>query len=157
MPPYLQTLRFSKEDLESRLGWKVTCATLLKMKSICEKSGARLIMMFIPFKSQVVLPLLRRSFSDADLSEAFRFYFRQRPTTFDLPSMSTNRLAQNELMRHFCEESNIPLLDLTLAFQDKFESGRNLYFSDDSHWNAEGHALAAVELAQFVRKRGLHQ
>jgi lysophospholipase L1-like esterase len=157
MPPYLQTLGFSKEDLENRLGWKVTCATLLKMKSISEGSGARLIVMFIPFKSQVVLPLLRRSFRDDDLRETFRFYFRQRPTMFDLQSMSTNRLAQNELMRHFCEKSNIPLLDLTPTFQEKFESGRNLYFSDDSHWNAEGHALAAVELAQFMRERGLHQ
>ena len=157
MPPYLQTLGFSREDLESRLGWKVTCATLLKMKSICEDSGARLIVMFIPFKSQVVLPLLQRSFRDADLREAFRFYFRQRPTMFDLQSMSRNRLAQNELMRHFCEESNIPLLDLTPAFQEKFESGRNLYFPDDSHWNAAGHELAAAELAKFMRERGLHQ
>ena len=76
---------------------------------------------------------------------------------FDLQSMSRNRLAQNELMRHFCEESNIPLLDLTPAFQEKFEAGRNLYFPDDSHWNAAGHELAAAELANFMRARGLHQ
>ena len=127
------------------------------MKSICEKAGAELIVMFVPFKSQVVLPLLQRSFRDDDLKEAFRFYFRQRPTTFDLKSMSRNRLAQNKLMRHFCEESTIPLLDLTPVFQENFEAGRNLYFSDDSHWNAAGHALAAAELAKFMRARGLHQ
>jgi hypothetical protein len=81
MPPYLQTLEFSKESLEARTGWKVTCATLLKMKSVCEQSGAQLVVMFIPFKSQVVLPLLQRSFRDDVLREAFRFYFRQGPPT----------------------------------------------------------------------------
>jgi SGNH hydrolase-like domain, acetyltransferase AlgX len=123
----------------------------------CEQSGAQLIVMFIPFKSQVVLPLLQRSFRDDVLREAFRFYFRQSPAHFDLRLMSRNRLAQNELMRDFCENSGIPLLDLTPPFQENFEAGRNLYFPDDSHWNAAGLELAAAELAKFMRERSLHQ
>ena len=108
-------------------------------------------------KSQAVLPLLQRSFQDEDLREAFRFYFRQRPTDFDLAKMARNRLAQNELMQHFCEETHIPLLDLTPVFQQKIESGRNLYFPDDSHWNAAGQEVAADELAKFLRQQGLEQ
>ena len=105
----------------------------------------------------MVLPLLQRSFKDDDLKDAFRSYFRQRPTDFDLKSMARNRLAQNELMHRFCEESSIPLLDLTPVFQEKLEAGHNLYFPDDSHWNAEGQEVAAAELAKFMRGRGLHQ
>jgi hypothetical protein len=67
--------------------------------------------------------------------------------------MSRNRLAQNELTRDFCENSGIPLLDLTPVFQENFEAGHNLYFPDDSHWNAAGHELAAAELAKFMRER----
>ena len=157
MPPYLQTLIFPSTSLERMTGWTATRETFLKMKSLCEERSGTLIVMFIPFKSQVVLPLLQRSFQDEDLKEAFRFYFRQRPTDFDLAKMARNRLAQNELMERFCEESHIPLLDLTPVFQQKIESGRNLYFSDDSHWNAAGQEVAARELAKFLRDRGLDQ
>jgi hypothetical protein len=73
------------------------------MKQLCTAKGATLVVLFIPFKSQVYWPLLERSFKQEEMIRAFQFYFRQQPTEFDLSDMARNRLAQNKLMRRFCE------------------------------------------------------
>lgn len=155
MPPYLQTLNFSERTLENHPGWKATKAAYVKMQQACNAAGSRLVVMFIPFKSQVYLPLLRKHFAPADLDRALRFYFRNDPTPVDLDVMEANRLAQNRLLGRFCQQAGIPLLDLTTALQREAELGRNVYFADDAHWNAAGHAVAARELAEFLRTRNL--
>ncbi|MGI8782762.1 MAG: alginate O-acetyltransferase AlgX-related protein [Acidobacteriota bacterium] len=155
MPPYLQTLNFSERTLESHPGWKATRATYVKMKQACEAAGSNLVVMFIPFKSQVYLPLLRKSFAPADLESALRFYFRNDSTPVDLTVMEANRLAQNRLLSRFCQQAGVPFLDLTTALQREVEEGRSVYFSDDAHWNAAGHAVAARALAEFLGTRHL--
>jgi len=155
MPPYLQTLNFSERTLESHPGWKATRAAYARMKQSSQAAGSKLVVMFIPFKSQVYLPLLRKAFAPADLESAVRFYFRNDPTPVDLDVMEANRLAQNRLLGRFCQQAGIPFLDLTAALQREVEQGRNVYFSDDAHWNAAGHAVAARELAEFLRTRHL--
>jgi len=157
MPPYLQTLTFSEDALEKRSGWQLTRKTILEMNRVSHENGARLVVLFIPFKSQVYLPLLRRSFGKEDLERDFQFYFRQEPTGFDSNEMSQNRLAQNHLMQRLCEDEHIPLIDPTAALQAEVESGRNVYFPDDSHWNAAGHELAANVIAAFLKSHGLDQ
>ena len=69
--------------------------------------------------------------------------------------MTKNRLAQNEMMRGFCEEAGIPFLDLTPALQHETEQGNSVYFPDDAHWNAAGQELTGRELAKFLRQHNL--
>jgi len=157
MPPYLQTLTFSETALEKRSGWQLTRKTILEMNRVSHESGAALVVLFIPFKSQVYFPLLERSFGKEDLERDFQFYFRQEPAGFDLKEMSQNRLAQNHLMRRLCEDEHILLIDPTDALQMEVEAGRNMYFPDDSHWNAAGHELAASAIAAFLNSHGLDQ
>src|SRR5439155_10155291 len=116
-----------------------------------------LVVLFIPFKSQVYLALLERSFGREELERDFQFYFRQEPAGLNLKEMTQNRLAQNNLMRRLCEDEHILLIDPTDALQIEVESGRNMYFPDDSHWNAAGHELAADAINVFLRSRGLDQ
>jgi len=71
--------------------------------------------------------------------------------------MADNRLAQNELMRRFCHEEHILLIDPTEALQRQIESGRNMYFPTDAHWNAAGHEFAADVVADFLKQPGLDQ
>jgi lysophospholipase L1-like esterase len=56
-------------------------------------------------------------------------------------------------MRDFCAEEGIPFLDLTGALQARVAEGHNVYFPDDSHWNAAGHEVAARALSDFLRER----
>lgn len=155
MPPYLNTLRFSADDLRARPGWRLTRRSFERMQQLCRAGGSELVVMFVPFKSQVYLPPLRRSFPTPDLQRALAFYFRGTATKVDAAEMEAHRLAQNELMRAFCAERGLAFLDLTPVLEAAVESGRNVYFPDDSHWNAAGHDVAAAALAEFLTARGL--
>jgi lysophospholipase L1-like esterase len=62
-----------------------------------------------------------------------------------------NRLALNDLMREFCAQEDITFLDLTADLQSALGDGHNVYFPDDSHWNAAGHEIAARALARLLR------
>ena len=109
--------------------------------------------MFLPFKSQVYFPLLRRAFGREALQTAFQFYLGANPKAPDVEAMFRNRLAQNTLMRQFCEESRIPFLDVTDTLQAHVESGENVYFPDESHLNEAGQTIVADALAAFLRRR----
>jgi lysophospholipase L1-like esterase len=154
MPPYLNTLRFSRDDLRARRGWALTRATVERMQRLCRDARAELVVMFVPFKSQVYLPLLRRSFRREELENALGFYFRGEKTAVDVEVMERNRLAQNELMESLCGELGIAFVDLTPELETQVASGHNVYFPDDAHWNAAGHEIAGRVLGDFFRAHG---
>ena len=154
MPPYLNTLRFSRDDLRARRGWELTRATVERMQRLCRGAGAELVVMFVPFKSQVYLPLLRRSLPREELERALGFYFRGEENPVDVEQMERHRLAQNELLGSLCRELDIAFIDLTQALETEVSSGRNVYFPDDAHWNAAGHEVAACVLGDFLQAHG---
>ncbi len=154
MPPYLNTLRFSAQELGARRGWALTRRSVERMQQLCRAGGAELVVMFVPFKSQVYLPLLQRSLARDELERALAFYFRGTGPAVDVDTLASHRLAQNELMGAFCAERAIAFLDLTPMMEAAVDSGRNVYFPDDAHWNAAGHDVAAAALAEVLRARG---
>jgi lysophospholipase L1-like esterase len=151
MPPYLNLLNFSDRDLAARRGWALALENIRGMQRASRNAGAEFVLMFIPFKSQVYLPLLERSFAPDDLARALQFYMPESATLPDVARLSHNRLAQNDLMRRFCQEAGIPFLDLTADLQERVERGETMYFPDDSHLNEAGEAVAATVLADFLR------
>jgi hypothetical protein len=152
MPPYLRTLTFSREFLEARPGWDLTRRAYREMKRTADQHDAKLVVMYIPFKSQLYLPLLQRVFPAEELNRHFKFYFRENQADPDVSVMAKNRFSQNEMMRDLCAEYGIPFLDLTQALQHQVDQGNAVYFPDDAHWNSAGHDLAARELAAFLRQ-----
>jgi hypothetical protein len=154
MPPYLNTLTFSEDVLSARRGWTLTRRAIHAMQQEAHAFGAEFVVMFLPFKSQVHLPLLERSFSRDELRSAFAFYLKDGPPP-DVDAMVRNRLAQNRLMRQLCEGLAIPFLDTTGILQAQVDAGRNMYFPDDSHLNDAGHAVVANALAAFLQQSGL--
>ena len=107
--------------------------------------------MFLPFKSQVYLPLVESSMPPVELSRALQFYLRDNPAASDVAMMMRNRLAQNTLMQRFCDDSGIRFLDTTEALSARVRAGENVYFPDESHLNETGHAVVAGALAAFLR------
>ena len=121
------------------------------MQAVTRGIGAELVVMFLPFKSQVYLPLLTDSMPAAELSDALHFYLRDDPRAPDVATMMRNRLAQNAMMRRFCDASGIRFLDTTDALAARVRGGANVYFPDESHLNEAGHAIVADTLAGFLR------
>jgi hypothetical protein len=152
MPPYLNTLTFSEHDLAARRGWELTRQAIAEMQDVSRGIGATMIVMFLPFKSQVYLPWLAESQAASELSRELAFYLPDNPGTPDVEQMLRNRLAQNRLMRGFCEARGISFLDTTDALTAGFVSGENMYFPDESHLNERGHAVVARELAGYLRQ-----
>jgi lysophospholipase L1-like esterase len=151
MPPYLNTLNFSEDDLRRRAGWAHTSAAIRGMRDLSRSFGAELIVMFVPFKSQVYLPLVEGAFSRADLRAALSFYLDAYERPVDLDLLHRNRFAQNNLMRRLCEAEQIPFLDTTPVLEARLQTGENVYFPDESHLNEAGEALVAETLAAFLR------
>ena len=156
MPPYLNTLTFSEDDLAARKGWALTRQAIGEMQDVSRSIGARLVVMFLPFKSQVYLPWLAEALPARELSHALQFYLPDNPGTPDAAQMLRNRLAQNRLMRRFCDERGIPFVDTTAALTARFASGENVYFPDESHLNERGHAVVAEALAAYLKPSARH-
>lgn len=156
MPPYLRTMIYSRSALEAQPGWPLTQRAYREMKRTAEEHGATMVVMYIPFKSQLYLPVLERLFPSDQLNKDFRFYFRENQTDPDVRTMSKNRLAQNAMMSDLCHQEGMLFLDLTPALQQQVDQGNTIYFPDDAHWNAAGHELAARELAAFLKQHHLY-
>ena len=153
LPAYLNTLRFSRGELEAWPGWALTREAYRQMDRDVRAAGARLVVMFIPHKAQVYLPLLQASLPPAELGRALEAALRQPERPLDLGAMLDNRLALNGLLRDFCAQEGIEFLDLTDALQARVALGQNVYFPDDSHWNAAGHETASEALAARLQAR----
>ena len=151
MPPYLNTLNFSREDLAARSGWRLTSDAIKEMQSVSRSFGAEFVVMFVPFKSQVYLPLVDAAMPKDQIRSAFRFYLESFGGTIDVDRMLANRLAQNQLMARLCAEAGIPFLDTTPALSARVATGENVYFPDESHLNEAGELLIAETLAAFIR------
>jgi lysophospholipase L1-like esterase len=150
LPPYLNCLRLSREELQASAGWEATRRSYREMKRLVDAQASRLVVMFIPSKAQVYLPLAESAFSRAALEQAFAVSLHDVPQPPGVEVVMRNRLALNGLMRDFCAEEGIPFLDLTDALRARLNAGSNVYFPDDSHWNAAGHETAATTLAEWL-------
>jgi lysophospholipase L1-like esterase len=150
LPPYLNCLRLSREELAASPGWEATQRSYREMKRLADRQGVELVVMFIPSKPQVYLPLADSAFTRRELAQAFDVVLRDVADAPGVEIVMRNRLALNGLMRDFCEQEGIPFLDLTEALQARLRAGSNVYFPDDSHWNAAGHETAAIALAEWL-------
>ena len=156
LPPYLNRLTLSRQQLEASRGWDLTRRSYREMHRLVRAQGGELVVLFIPFKAQVYLPLLEASFPGAELQSVLRLALGGQPPP-GLEFVTRNRLALNDLMREFCAEEGITFLDLTADLQATLSAGHNVYFPDDSHWNAAGHEVAATALGRLLRAQPVIQ
>jgi hypothetical protein len=151
LPPYLNSLKLSRQHLQASRGWELTRQSYREMARLLRAQGGELVVVFIPSKAQVYLPLLQAAFPEAELRRDLRLCLGDQPQPPGLEVVMGNRLALNDLMRGFCAEEGITFLDLTAELQSTLRAGHNVYFPDDSHWNAAGHETAAAALARLLR------
>ena len=137
-----------------RAGGARTQRPLGGLHAVSRNIGATFVVVFLPFKSQVYLPWLAGSQPAPELSRELQFYLPDNPGTPDVAEMLRNRLAQNRMMRRFCEARGIAFVDTTDALTARFLSGENVYFPDESHLNERGQALVADTLTSYLRLGG---
>jgi len=123
---------------EVALLWRRERAILLALKQAAESHGARLVVLHVPARFEVD----DRAW---DLT-------RER---YDMGRRWWRRERVFEDLREACGSLGLPLLDPRDAMRAAESSGRAAYFVRDGHWTAEGHALAARAIADFLEREGL--
>jgi hypothetical protein len=154
LPPYLNAAKRPRSELLTSRGWELTRRAYAGMTRLVRSWDGELVVMFIPSKTQVYWPLLEAAFPRAELDAAVRACFRGQPYAAAPDEISRNRDNLAGLMRDLCREEGLTFLDLTPELRARAEAGHNVYFPDDSHWNAEGHEVAARALARLAAAEG---
>lgn len=110
--------------------WQVLTETLLKAKETCAGLG-RLVVVYVPRKFTVYGDLL----TDKGATVA-----------------TWTRTPLPETMAEWCRERGLSFCDLTPALRRATIAGVQTYHPDDTHWNAEGHRVAAEAIAGFLKQ-----
>jgi hypothetical protein len=125
-------LDLSQDDISH--GWDLTQRALLQAKELTEQNGVTLVVVLIPFKEQTYWPIASKLVEDPGLYDV------------DKPG---------ELVRNWCEEQGIRYVDLYPVFREHAQQEEQLYFRYDSHWNSQGHTLAAQTVRDYLVREGL--
>ena len=111
--------------------WDVTRRILTRLNGEVRAAGAHLLVMSVPDSHEI--DEMGHLVSDAPQTE---------PTAY-------------QHLKKLLRELDVDYLDLLPAFREaKQESGIELFRRSDHHWNPQGHALAARELAAALKLRG---
>lgn len=101
-------------------------------------AGGELAIALVPSKLRVLGPLCRF------------------PAASELQDFAPHLGPLRGHLRAWSERSGIALLDLTEPMLSAAHAGRIPWFWGDTHWNAEGHAVAAEALSAWEPLRRLH-
>jgi lysophospholipase L1-like esterase len=130
---------YCSQPLEYKRSWGVTRRILTRLNSEVSAAGARLLVMAVPAIEEIDEDVMARVVRDAP--QADRLCLEEAPAYWQL----------GKLLR----ELDIDYLDLLPAFRDaRRQTGVELFRRSDDHWNPQGHALAARELAAALERRG---
>lgn len=55
-------------------------------------------------------------------------------------------------LERYLNHNDIPFINLTAAFRQNSSPQNLLFFPHDGHWNAKGHAVAAKEISEYIKK-----
>jgi len=115
--------------------WTRTKSTLLAMRDFLRENKIPLLIVLIPAPIQLD-PVLQSEYLASVGAEAKQYDF-QKPS---------------RLLRLWCEENEVPVVDLLPAFEAAGDPNEH-YFQNDIHWNEAGHKVAADAIAPVLESR----
>lgn len=120
-----------------------------------------LAFIFIPTKEQIYYPYIHEGFRRWLRDRAERWQIGDegtitlQPAPFaetDEPAIIAQLTGQRDSMAELvATKPRWRFLDLLPAFESAASEGEMLYFQYDTHWNMDGHQLAAQTIADFMR------
>jgi SGNH hydrolase-like domain, acetyltransferase AlgX len=154
---YISWLSLSKEAIAASQNYRLVTETILQAQELSEAAGANFLLVYLPSKSHVYLPYLNdpetleRVFVDVprlELDDTGFIQFTDAHATVELTRQYMDD--QAHLLADFAVEQQISFLDLTSTFQKEAGAGAELYYPFDTHWNQDGHNLAAQTIAGYL-------
>jgi hypothetical protein len=154
---YMAWLGAREELIRPSENYRLAQEAILEAKALSEAAEARLLLVYIPTKEHVYLPylddrdMLTGIFSDVPtlaLDEDGFIQFTNQTATVEVTNQY--RDDQAKLLADFAAEQDIAFLDLTATFQAEAADGIELYYPFDTHWNQQGHDLAAQTIGLYL-------
>jgi lysophospholipase L1-like esterase len=118
-------------------GYYLPLRLLSEIFALADTDKCKFLLVIIPWKDQL---------KEDDIYAAEIAYTGIPPERLDF------HLPQN-IVRRFCENLGIPVLDLLPAFKRE-KSRETLFFKHDCHWTRAGHRLAAEEIVNHLKQLG---
>jgi hypothetical protein len=156
---YVAWLSVDREAIESSQDYRLVRETILQAKELSEAAEARFLLVYVPSKEHVYLPLLNdqeilaRVFADVPTLELDEAGFLQFTSERATPELTRQHMDdQARLLADFAVENDIRFLDLTPLFQEEAGTGAELYYPFDTHWNQLGQDLAAGSINKYLKE-----
>jgi len=155
---HLTMLTASAEDIRRSRNFALVREALLHVKGQCDRAGARFLIVNIPSKERVYLPLVVRSGKLGSILPGTRTACLASDGRFGPggEEVAPNSLAhlddQATVIARLAETHGIDFLDLLPSFREQADRGTELYYYADIHWAEEGQRLAAAVVASHLAR-----
>jgi len=153
---YLSALGISMEDWSRSSEWANFRADLAGLVSLFQAEGIIPIVLFIPTKETVYIPLTN-NFSPLESASAVAGSWIpaggglvQRAAGPGVDAIRANAAAGQGLIREFASLQSLCLVDPTASFAQALRNGSDPFMRYDTHWSTIGHAIVAREVAAAV-------
>jgi len=155
-PSYLARTALSRDQWESHAAWRVSMEAIDRSRKSAEAAGARFVMVYLPSKSEALLPALAGQ--DELLLRCLNFTLDEAlPINRQaaLVRLLAHRGALAEALGAHCAQQGIPFFSATPALEAQALAGEPGYFATDSHWMPAGQEVVLTALLDFLRGEGL--
>lgn len=134
--PHTQAANLSLAEVERDPNFQRLTSSLKRIHALANENHASTLVLIIPTKEEIYGSILRNEPLENDLS----------------PSSGLARAVQS-----FCGHEGMPCLDLRPALAEEaknvWNQGELLWWTDDSHWNPQGHQTAARLISQALETK----
>ncbi len=134
--PHTQAANLSVATVEQEPNFQRLTSSLKSIHALASENRASTLVVIIPTKEEIYGWILREEPLENDLSQ----------------SSGLARAVQS-----FCDSEKIPWIDLRPALAEEaktiWEKGELLWWTDDSHWNSQGHQTAARLISQALETK----
>ncbi|MHC4130918.1 MAG: alginate O-acetyltransferase AlgX-related protein [Planctomycetota bacterium] len=143
----------SKDNIQTSFGCQGLIQYLREINRTCKEQGIRFIIMYIPDKPHVVLPLLKNRLSANQLLAFMSLKAKNLPEPDELMEKLYMRLEAHEsIIEELCREDSIEFVSLTESLQQEMLKGGQVYYTYDQHWTPLGQLVAAETLANYLQE-----
>ncbi|MCI0398591.1 MAG: hypothetical protein L0322_27190 [Chloroflexi bacterium] len=155
---YVAMLAASQAEIVASENYRLAATALLEAREAAENRGARFILVYIPSKVHVYLPQASPELIEPITSSSGRVTLGDEgflSVAADSRGLGAaeflDRIDDQALVLEALAEANgIEFINLTPSFQAEARQGRELYLSLATHWNEQGHQLAAEIVARYL-------
>lgn len=156
---YISWLSVNREAIESSQDYRLAKETILQVQKLSETAETHFLLVYVPSKEHVYLPYLNdadiraRVFSDVPTIKLDEAGFLQFTSEIATPESARQHMDdQADLLADFASANHIRFLNLTPVFQEEADTGAELYYPFDTHWNQLGHDLAAETIYNYIQE-----